>query len=210
LSSCGFVAFLHKCVGPDESDTIDASEFFPLDELNAHIWDPDNKATYDAETHSLTTAQYGFGGWQNDTPVDLSDYQTLIVTLKEAQTTGANFRMFDENSYWAHCTQTDFGDATSVSIDLTTVKKVVGDSTLDFDPSHVYIAGFWSYGGNPIKIKSITLVKEVAGISEVLYSEEPNVNTAVFNLAGQMVGKVSDLQSLPCGIYIVNGRKILK
>ena len=48
----------------------------------------------------------------------------------------------------------------------------------------------------------------ITGIDGVEASEQVRTTDRIYNLNGQMVG--NDLQSLPSGIYIVNGKKVMK
>lgn len=48
----------------------------------------------------------------------------------------------------------DFGNSSVINVDLQNMKS--GDG-VKLDPSHLYIVGFWSTGGKPIVIKSISL-----------------------------------------------------
>ena len=136
------------------------SEMFPLDELgfNPSIHE---SGTYDKDTHTLVTGQYGFGGWRYDKPLDLSSYKYIVIEFNKAVPNAGewspSFRMFDENNYWTACTQTNLGGKTSVTIELNKLQKEKDGKYSDFDPSHVYIAGFWTLGGanNGVSIKRI-------------------------------------------------------
>ena len=48
----------------------------------------------------------------------------------------------------------------------------------------------------------------ITGIDGVEASELVRTTDRIYNLNGQMVG--NDLQGLPSGIYIVNGKKVMK
>ena len=124
--------------------------------FNPSIWE---KGTYDETTGALTTGQYGFGGWEYGDGVDLSQHRYLIVELSQPQDVGASFRLFDTNDYWSKPSRTDFGSNTKIVIDLQNLKAYKDDQCTQFDhnidPSHIYIAGFWTRGGKPIYIKAI-------------------------------------------------------
>lgn len=168
-----------------------ANEMFPLDELhfNPSIWET---GSYDASTHTLTTGQYGFGGWKFNTPLDLSKYKYLVIEFNKAVPGSGqwapSFRMFDENNYWTACTQTLLGGKTSIAIELSTLKKEKDGVYSDFDPSHVYIAGFWTTGGagNSVSIKNIFVSDD--GLTPALSLEEllneTTIVTETFNLNG--------------------------
>ena len=145
---------------PDHVPTIKEQPLFSLAEewFNPNIWE---KGSFDETTGQLVTGQYGFGGWQYPQGVDLSAYQYLIVELSQAQSAGASFRLFDNNNYWTSPFRVSFGAQTKVVIDLQNMKAYKDDACTQFDhdvdPSHIYIAGFWTYGGTPIYIKRIFL-----------------------------------------------------
>lgn len=184
---------------------------FPLtaDAFNPSIY---STGKYNEKTQSLTTGQYGFGGWEYPGGLDLSAHKYLVVKLKGRASCGPSFRLFDENNYWSSPHMTDFGNATSIRINLTTAKR---DDGKKLDPKHIYIAGFWSYGGSAIQIKEIFLSDDgvhpiVAGLENILL---PNDTPAeVYDLQGRSVPDGANrLQdgTLPRGIWIVNGKKIM-
>ncbi|MBQ7419533.1 MAG: cellulase family glycosylhydrolase [Prevotella sp.] len=174
------------------SDMINAPDYKyvrekqPLFSLSAQWFNPSifEQGTYDEATGALKTGQYGFGGWQYPEGVDLSAYKYLVVELKQVQSAGANFRMFDNNSYWTSPSRTGFGSDTKIVLDLHNLKAYQDDACTkfdhNFDPSHVYIVGFWSYGGSPIYIKQIFLsndgvtptgILDVDGVDEIVSRE---------------------------------------
>ena len=179
--------------------------------FNPSIWE---KGTYDETTGALTTGQYGFGGWEYGDGVDLSQHRYLIVELSQPQDVGASFRLFDTNDYWSKPSRTDFGSNTKIVIDLQNLKAYKDDQCTQFDhnidPSHIYIAGFWTRGGKPIYIKAIYQSddgKTPTGISLPTSSYSSNT---VYTLQGVRVGTSDRMSQLPHGIYIVGGKKIVK
>ena len=151
------------------------------DWFNPSIWE---SGTYDEATGALVTGQYGFGGWQFPNGVDLSAYNYLVVELRQSQSAGASFRMFDINNYWTSPSRTAFGSNTKIVLDLHNLKAYKDDACTQFDhnidPSHIYIAGFWTYGGSPIYIKQVflsndgvnpTAILSVDGVDEIISRE---------------------------------------
>lgn len=125
--------------------------------LNPNIWE---KGSFDATTGCLITGQYGFGGWQFGTGLDLSDWKYLVIKLSVTPaSSGWSFRMFDENNYWTDCYMNNFGTATTVVVPLQSMYRTKNNSVSDvrLDPSHIYIAGFWSYGNTPLYIDRLYL-----------------------------------------------------
>ncbi len=145
---------------PGRVPTIKEQPLFSLTEewLNPSIWE---QGSFEEATGKLITGKYGFGGWQYVNGANLSAYKYLVVELSQPQTTGASFRLFDTNNYWTSPYRINFGQNTKVTIDLHQMKAYKDDACTqydhDVDPSHIYIAGFWSYGGSPIYIKNIFL-----------------------------------------------------
>lgn len=137
--------------------TVNATTFPLTNEMfNPSIWE---KGSFDEETKTLITGQYGFGGWQYANGTDLSGYKYLVVELGNDNDSGVSFRLFDENNYWSDAAMYDFGDSRRVEIDLHNMVK--GDNKVKVDPSHIYIMGFWSRGGKPIIIKDIYLTNNL-------------------------------------------------
>lgn len=177
---------------PDHVPTIKEQPLFSLTEewLNPSIW---GKGTFDEATGKLVTGQYGFGGWQYPNGVDLSAYKYLVVELSQPQSAGASFRLFDTNNYWSCPSRTSFGSETKIVLDLHNLKAYKDDACTQFDhdinPSHIYIAGFWTYGGTPIYIKDIFLSNDgvnPTGVSHVALSDEV-VSREYYTLTGAKI-----------------------
>ena len=138
--------------GEQKSVTFRVSvSYFPLDEgaINPSIY---GSGSFKQSTGALTTSQYGFGGWEYSGGLDLSDYNYIVIKLKRAASCSPSFRIFDENNYWSTPYMLDMGTQKSAIIDLHNMKK--SDGTL-CNPSHIYLAGFWSTGGTAIYISDI-------------------------------------------------------
>jgi len=152
---------------PGHVPTIKEQPLFSLTEewLNPSIWE---QGTFDEATGKLVTGKFGFGGWQYTNGVDLSASKYLVVELSQAQQAGASFRLFDTNNYWSSPFRISMGSDTKVVIDLHQMKAYSDDACTKFDhnvdPSHIYIAGFWTYGGLPVYIKRVFLSQD--GIHE--------------------------------------------
>ena len=177
---------------PDHVPTIKEQPLFSLTEewLNPSIWE---KGTFDEATGKLVTGKYGFGGWQYPNGVDLSAYKYLVVELSQPQSAGASFRLFDTNNYWSCPSRTSFGSGTKIVLDLHNLKAYKDDACTQFDhdinPSHIYIAGFWTYGGTPIYIKDIFLSNDgvnPTGVSHVALSDEV-VSREYYTLTGAKI-----------------------
>ena len=126
---------------------------FPLTEKG---FNPSIYATgsFDENTGCLTTGQWGFGGWQYETGLDLSAYKYLVIRLHKSASCQPSFRLFDNSSYWSTPYMCDMGAKTEARIDLQNMMKSDGTKC---DPSHIYIAGFWTTGSEPLYIKEVFL-----------------------------------------------------
>ena len=124
--------------------------------FNPSIWE---KGSFDASTGCLITGQYGFGGWNLPLGIDLSAWKYLVVVMRQpAASSSWSFRLFDENNYWTGCYQNDFGRAERCVVPLHEMYRA--GTHVAVDPSHIYIAGFWSYGNTPIYIDHLYLTND--------------------------------------------------
>jgi hypothetical protein len=217
---------------PGNNLTVDINinvETFPLTlsgGFNPFIWPEYNEQgkypndiipSYDDETRTLITGLYGFAGWWYNNSIDLSNYKYLVVELQKAQTAGAELKLFDENSYWAAPAIYPFGNKLKSVIDLANMTKSVNGQTVKCDASNLYIIGFWSFGGSPIKIDRIFLSNDgqnPSGINNLTVNSGENSIVDVFSMMGVKVRskvKYSEaIKGLSSGIYIVDGKKILQ
>ena len=127
--------------------------------LTAEMFNPSifEEGSFDEETKTLITGQWGFGGWWYNKGVDLSSYQYLVAELGNDNESGVSFRLFDENNYWSEAAIYDFQTEHRVVVDLHNMYKQVGEQQVKLNPSHIYIIGFWSSGNKPIVIKNVYL-----------------------------------------------------
>lgn len=176
--------------------------------FNASIWETGTLIKNADGTRTLTTGQWGFGGWKFAGGLDLSGYKYLVVQLGAQQNVGASFRLFDEDNYWSKPAMVDIGTSTRKVITLSSLRKDGTSTALNL--KHIYIAGFWSNGGKPIVIKDIYLTnrsdykKEETGAEIIESSEDNNATPYIYNIGGAPVSRMQK-----GNIYIVNGKKIL-
>jgi hypothetical protein len=126
---------------------------FPLTNagFNPSIWE---QGSFDENTRTLITGQYGFGGWEYPDGLNLSSFSKITVELGNNNDSAVSFRLFDKTSYWSDPAMYDFGNSRKIIVNLHDMKDKNGAK---IDPSHLYIIGFWSYGNKPIVIDKITL-----------------------------------------------------
>ena len=84
----------------------------------------------------------------------------------------------------------DMGSKTEVVVDL---KNMVKEDGTNCDPSHIYIAGFWTYGGTPVYLKEVFLSNDgktpagPTGVEEALADSHAEVvSVEYYSLSGQM------------------------
>lgn len=175
--------------------------------FNPSIWE---SGTFDSATHTITTGQYGFAGWQYSSGLDLSAYHYLIAELEGDNSCSVSFRVFDQNNYWSDPVQADFGNSRRAVIDLDNMKSIQGRK---MDKSHIYIVGFWSMGGRPFRIKNVfpAMTSDASGIDDV-EAETIEQPVDVYDLYGRRIRRgvyrSEATVGLAPGIYIVGGRKI--
>lgn len=131
---------------------------FTADMFNPSIWE---QGTFDVETRTLVTGQWGFGGWMYNSGVDLSNYKYLIAELGNDNESSVSFRLFDENNYWSQPAAYDFGNSRRVVVELDKMYKTTNDQQVKLNPKHIYIIGFWSSGGKSIIIKDVYLTNQL-------------------------------------------------
>lgn len=132
---------------PSEGDFV-----FDLGQFNPKIWE---NGTYDAENSVFTAGQYGFGGWQYDTPIDLSGYKYIVAELNEEEQNGVEFRVFDTASYWEIPYTRAFNGGKLIVAELDGMMKNLDSGIVPLDTKKIYRVGFWAYGGKPIHIKHV-------------------------------------------------------
>ncbi|MCR4769867.1 MAG: family 43 glycosylhydrolase [Bacteroidaceae bacterium] len=148
------------------------ASIFPLSSecFNPSIY---GTGTFTESTTTLQTSQYGFGGWVYNNGIDLSDYNYIVVKTKRSTTCNPSFRIFDKNNYWSDPYIRTMGKFMKVAIDLHDMKSENGRT---IDPSHIYMAGFWTEGNDKVYIKEVFLsndgVNPANGIESVIYRDE--------------------------------------
>lgn len=192
--TASYTDFMGHTLSADFTVTVSA---FPLTSagFNPSIY---AAGTFVESTGAFTAGQYGFGGWQYASGLDLSAYKYVVVRLDRSASCSPSFRLFDSTNYWSTPYMYDMGTKKEAVIDLKNMKKSDGTYC---DASHIYIAGFWTLGGSPIYIKDVFLsndgktpvhIEPVAGSAARVVSEE------YYSLSGQKTN------SLRRGVNIVH------
>lgn len=186
---------------PAEGDFV-----FDFSTFNPSIWET---GSWNAETGVWIPGQYGFGGWEYNTPIDLSGYKYLVAELQEPNNGwGTSFRVFDTASYWEQPYSIEFGDKTLLVCELDGMMKNLESGIVPLSTSKIYRVGFWGIGpSTKIKIKHVfatnndpyNTAMSVAGNSK---------SEGVYNLTGVKVADSLAECSLYPGIYLAGGKKI--
>jgi hypothetical protein len=172
---------------------------FPLTEelFNPKIWED---GTFDENTKTLHTGQWGFGGWQYN-GIDFSEYKYLVARLGSNNNASVDFRIFDGASYWGSPAIFSFGNKREVVVNLSNAKKEDGNP---LNAEHIYIVGFWSNGSNPFVIDTVFLtnsnniVDENTSIDGLRAPGLKVLSVHYFTLTGQKVQNIEN----KTGIFI--------
>ena len=143
-------------------------------------------------------------GWCYDNGADMSDYNYLVIKLKQPEKVGCNIRIFSQNdvsssSYYVKSVNKD----SLVVIDLNNMVR----SNRRISPSHIGIVSFFSTTVLNIKVEDIYLTNDdptATGISTV--RSHAVTSRQIYDLQGRPMMQGNSLRK---GIYLQNGKKIL-
>lgn len=175
--------------------------------FNPSIWET---GSFDEVSGEITTGKYGFAGWKySGEGLDLSEYDYLICEAQSEPESGLSLRLYDIDNYWTDPAICDFNGNTRVVMDLKNLRSNEGRS---MGRNHIYIAGFWTYGGKKFKINKIFASNYPDDTAvDINYCEDGYVN--VYTIQGLLVKKGAKAsvatRDLPPGIYIVDGKKVV-
>ena len=186
---------------PAEGDFV-----FDFNTFNPTIWE---NGSFDTATGVFIAGQWGFGGWEYNPPIDLSGYKYIVAELNEPEQNGLELRVFDTASYWEKSYEGKFGGSQILIAELDGMMKNLDSGIVPLDTSEVYRVGFWCYGFAPIHIKHVFATNNNPYESAVKAIGSESGDTGVYNLQGIRVASSLSEVSLP-GLYIVNGKKIIK
>lgn len=160
------------------------------------------------------------------TPVKMSGVSTAegnedvlmlrAIMTKDGTKWGLQFKQNGANAYLCATTTGVLSSNTKTDANsLATIDIVDGNAVIRFGTG---ARGYVTYmtdntrvscsdGSTPSGISIYRLAGVVEGIQEV-NADVPATSTEVFTVSGRYVG--NDLESLPAGIYVVNGKKVLR
>lgn len=167
--------------------------------------------SFNQTTHEIQTGKYGFAGWKYPSALDLSGYRYLIAELDGANNSAVSFRVFDQDNYWSDPAKADFGSNKKVVLDLKNLKS---DNGRTLDPSHIYIAGFWSLGNTLFRITKVYVSDTTDGESglDIITSSLHDTLVDVYNTQGiklkSNVPVNEATAGLKPGLYIIGNQKV--
>ena len=171
-------------------------KFFPLKKDNITTFK--GTASFNEADSSFVMKSASQIGWRYDTGADMSDYNYLVIKLKEPLLKATcSIRLYAQNntSSSIYYNKVIGKDDTQICIDLNNLKKI--------GSNHINIVSFYSNATGTIKIGDIYLsMEEPSGIENV--SCDNNKVQVVYDLQGRrMSGK-----GLRGGLYLKNGKKV--
>lgn len=185
---------------PAEGDFV-----FDLNTFNPSFF---GTGSFNPETGVFVGAQWGAGGWEYSSPIDLSGYKYIVAELNEPEQNHLQLRVWDTPGYFDKSYEGDFGGNQILIAELSGMMKNLDSGIVPLNSSEVYRVGFWCYGGVPIHIKHVFATNNNPYETGVSTVESKPTDTAVYNLQGIKIANSLTEISLP-GLYIQNGKKYL-
>lgn len=170
--------------------------------VNTNILKTTGTYTVTTTSNRLKLDKGGMGGWYFQKPLNLSDYQYLVVNLKSTSAAKPELRIYDVNnpeatSYFS----VSMTGQTQAIVDLKAMKDASGKT---INPSHIYIVGFYATVSNAIMIDDVYATNDDPTALDLIHTEVGQPSAATFDLTGRRV------RSPQQGLYIKDGRVILR
>lgn len=147
-----YVAYSGQNTSDFTTEPGDGDYVFDIDGFNPTIW---GDGTFDRQAKTFMAGEYGFGGWEFETPIDLSGYRYLVAELEGDDADEARLRVFDTVGYFEKSYEGKFGGGRLIVAELNGMMKSLESGITALDTSKVYRVGFWGHGKNPIRIKHV-------------------------------------------------------
>lgn len=132
---------------PSEGDYI-----FDLKDFNPSVF---SEGTFDVATGTYKGGQWGFGGWEFESPVDLSGYKYLVAELYDEERDSAQFRVYDTQDFKSVPYSSAFNAGKLIVAELNGMMKNLPEGIQPLNTAKVYRVGFWGFGKTPIRIKQV-------------------------------------------------------
>lgn len=196
--------------GKTETSTVNLDvRFFPFNSDN--ITALAGSLTYDEEARTFTQEKNGQAGWVYENGVDISAYKYLVLKLKEQLNFGTFVRIYPKNDISGGYYSTAIRSRTTVGIPLQNLKYTENGSSKALDLTNIHIIALWSNGGTiPVEDMYLTNNSDFTptDVSDIL--DQGIKDEDIYSIQGIKAGTSRDWQNLPRGLYIVNGRLMLK
>lgn len=180
---------------------------FDFKYFNPNIWE---KGSFNTATGECTLGQWGFGGWEYTAPIDLSGYRYLVAELSKEETNGVEFKVFDTASYWEQPYAAKFSGGKLIVAELNGMMKNLDSGIVPLKTSEIYRVGFWAYGNKPFYIKHVFATNNNPYGAVATVIADPEAVDTIYDLQGRRVeGSLADASVAP-GLYLCNGRKVIK
>ena len=193
--------------GKKETSTVNLEvRFFPFDSDN--ITALTDGFTYDEASRIFTLEKNAQAGWVYENGVDISGYKYLVLQLKEQLSFGTQIRLYPRNDIKGPYYSNAVRSRTTVGIPLQNLKYSENGSTKPLDLTNIAIISLWSNGGSmPVEDMYLTNNDDFTptGIEDIEDEEIAN-SKYLYDLSGRRVYTTSPQK----GIYIVNGKKVVK
>jgi len=183
---------------------IDVS-FFPF--TKANISQLSGTLTYNEAARTVKLTAGGQAGWVYNAGADMSGYRFLVVKLKEPQECGAQIRIYNKNSINSTSYKDTINARTTVVIDLHHMVYNAKGATID--PSKVFIVAIRTSKAGTVAFDDIFLTNDEQ------YGDATAINGSVTRNGSPspvftLDGRHADPRSLRPGIYVQDGRKLVR
>ena len=192
------------------------STFFPFGKeyINTSLF---SQGTYTESTRTFKPGQWGQMGWEYTNGADFSPYKFLVIKLAKVQNCDAHLNIFTAASIWSDCCESpSFGSKKQIVINLTTAKYTSGDKKgKPLDTKNIRIVDFWANGNGTIVVDDMYLTNNDDYSPEThnaVTDLTANKRIAVYSLSGLRLRSSADpatLTTLPAGLYIIDGKKVM-
>ena len=196
--------------------------FFPFGSqfVSTDIFD---HGIYNEKNHAFKPGQYGQMGWVYADGADMSGYKYLVLKLRQKQTCDAHLSIYPSTNIWGDCFSTPtLGNELQYVVDLSQATYTSGDNKgRRLDMSDVHIVSFWGNGKGIIVVDDMYLTnnadyspQDPSSVITPMAEGSLRSLVTVYSLTGQPLRRATArqqaLEGLPPGIYLVDGKKVLK
>lgn len=137
--------------------TFTTGDYFPL--LSSYFVDYAGEGSVDEATKTIITGAFGASGWNfENSPLNLSAYNYLVLESTTGSGKGTQLRFFDDGGFWGGAQSQTTIDAPKAIFDLNNQEAVNDDAGTvtslgrKIDKSNIRIACFWGFGGEGNKL----------------------------------------------------------